>query len=143
MLYPLYKAIKDKLLHDVNDLKDVQWYNDQYNSIIHAEPLALVEFPEPVSITEISKQSDRGLCTVKVHIISKSVNEADNTVSDEQVLAQNTMEDSAITALKRFVPMNLTSVALGTSFKHTGLQTVHEYKGWLVTWLTFTTKIPV
>jgi hypothetical protein len=142
MLFPIYKSIKDRLASQVTDLKDIQWFNDQYAGIIHAEPIALIEFPDGLDIEAISKQSNRSLSSIRVHVISKSVSDSDDTISDSQVEKHEILVALVIAALNYYTPVSDTSVALGSKLIHTQYRSVHDYNGWLVTWLTFTTKIP-
>jgi hypothetical protein len=140
MYYPLYKAIKDRLVTELPDLKDVQWFNNQYAGVIHAEPIALIEFPSPVPVLEISKQTSRATIDVCVHIISKSMSDTDKSITDAQVKAHDDLGDAAVVALNNFAPV-YDSLSAGSKLIYSGFESDHSYIGWLVTKLSFTTKI--
>jgi hypothetical protein len=141
MLFPLYKSVKTRLALQVSDLKSIQWFNNQYEGIIHAEPLVLVEFPDGLDINEISKTSSRSDCSVRIHVISKSISDTDEDISDTQVETHDALVLAVTTALNHHTPLSEVEGPLGSKLIHTQYKIVHEYKGWLVTMLTFTTKI--
>lgn len=139
MFYPLYKSIKDRLVNQVAALKDVQYFNNQYESSIHAEPIALIEFPVPVPVPEISKQTSRAEFTIRIHVISKSVSDVDHSITDAQVKAHDDLTDSVITALKAYVPL-YSGAAAGTILVLATAQSNQKNAGWLVTMVDFTTR---
>lgn len=141
MLLPIYQSIKSHLKLQVTGLKDVQWFNNQYAGIIHVEPLALIEFPDVLDINEISKTTSRANCTIRVHVISKSITDSDDVISDSQVELHDALVLTITSALQHYAPLTETDIPLGSKLIHTQYQIVHTYKGWLVTLLTFTTKI--
>ncbi len=141
MFNPIYKSIKTRLKSQVTTLKDVVWYNNQYAGVFHAEPIALLEFPSELDINEISKSSSRSNCAIQVHILSKSVGDADSTISDDQVEDHETLCQSVVTALRYHTPLSETGTKLGSSLLYTHHKINQGYKGWLVTILTFNTKI--
>lgn len=139
MLYPHYKSIKGRLNAQVAGLKTIQWFNNQYAGIIHAEPLALIEFPDGMDVNAVSKNTYRTELPIRIHVISRAVSDSDEVIGDNQIEAHDDLVNEVLTALKHFIPASA-DVVLSTALAHTRYQTVHEYKGWLVTWLTFTTK---
>lgn len=54
MLNEIYKQVK-RCLNTVPGLQGVEWFNNQYQGIIHAEPVVFVEFPEPVVPDPVTK----------------------------------------------------------------------------------------
>lgn len=141
MLNPLYKSIKARLQLQVSAIKDIQWYNVQYAGVIHTEPLALIEFPNELDILNISKNTTRADCSIRVHVLSRSISDADNTIADTQVDSHDILVASVTTALNHYAPLTEAGLPLGSKLTLTTYKIVHDYKGWLVTWLTFTTKI--
>lgn len=141
MLFPFYTSVKSRLQNQVADLKDIQWYNNQYAGIIHTEPLALVEFPDAVDIVDISKSSCRVDITIKVHVISKAIADSDNAIPDSQVENHEDLVALVKTALKDYVLLDEDDVALGSRLVYRQYRIVQEYSGWLVNHLTFTTKM--
>ena len=139
MLYPHFKSIKERLGAQVGGLKTIQWFNNQYAGIIHAEPLALIEFPDGMDVIAVSKNTFRTEFPIRIHVISRAVSDSDEVIDDNQVEAHDALVNEVLAALKHWMPVT-DEGTLGTPLVHTRYQTVHEYKGWLVTWLTFTTK---
>ena len=140
MLYPHYKTIKERLTAQVPGLKTTEWFNNQYAGIIHAEQLALIEFPDGMDIIGVTKSTYRTKFPVRIHVISRAVSDADEVIGDDQLQAHDALVNEVLTALRLWLP-EANGVPLSTSLVHTRYQAVHEYKGWLVTWLTFTTKM--
>lgn len=142
MLTPVYKSVKARLAAQVAAIKDIQFYNRQEEGTIHAEPLALIEFPDELDIGSVSKTTDRALCTIRVRVISRVITDIDNTIPDAQVDAHSVITTAVITALKHHVLLSA-ATPLGSSLQHIGYRSVPDYKGWLVTWLTFTMKMVI
>ena len=141
MLYPIYKSIKARLQLQVTSLKDIQWFNNQYAGVIHAEPLALVEFRDELNIAEISKITTRANCAINIHVLSKAIGDSDGTITDNQVETHEALVAQVSTALRHWSPTSELGAALGSAFIYTTHKIDHSYNGWLVTVITFTTKI--
>ena len=140
MFYPFYKSIKDRLSDQVPGFKDIQWFNDQYSSgRIHAEPIAFIEFPDTINISGISKQSERSTIPITIHVVSKAMGENDASISDKQIQDHDLQADSVKTALDAY-QLTYLGQSLGTKLQQTGFRAGHEYKGWLVTKIFYTTK---
>ena len=101
MYYSLYKDIK-KLIADkfgilldpetgiVKDaakshLKDIQWFNDQYNGVVHTSPVVFIEFSR-LDISLETKQTNSTQINIRLHIVTEIMNESDGDVRDEDVL---------------------------------------------------------
>lgn len=141
MLFPLYQSIKSRLQLFVVDLKDIQWYNVQYAGVIHAECLAFIEFPEELQLEEISKNTTRSDVSVRIHILSRAIPDADNTIPDPQIITHDSLVQLIATTLRFYIPLNEAGQPLATKLFQRRYKIVHDYKGWLVTHLTFTTKV--
>ncbi|OGX23344.1 MAG: hypothetical protein A3K54_00060 [Omnitrophica WOR_2 bacterium RBG_13_44_8] len=139
MFYPFYKSIKDRIASQVKDLKDTQWFNDQYSSIIHAEPIVFIEFPDIVNEQWISKETSRAAIPVTIHVVSKSMADNDASISDAQVKDHDDLAVLVRDALKAY-QLTYAGSSLGSKLQLTGYQAAHQYKGWLVVKLFFTTK---
>lgn len=140
MLYPIYKSVKARLDDQVAAIKDIQFFNNQEQGVIHTEPLALIEFPDQLDIAAITKVTDRSLCVIRIRVITRVVTDIDNTIPDVQVEAHEVITAAVITALKHYTLLSA-GAPLGSSLQHIGYRTVPDYKGWLVSWLTFTTRL--
>lgn len=130
MLYSITKSIRAELLKRVKELRDVQKFNNQYEGIIHAEPIAFIEYPDPIEVLPISKQTRRADIDVRIHIASKILSDVDGVIPDKQQLAHELMALKAKNYLDGFLPS-----ADCTQLIFRSWQDVAEYKGWLVTWI--------
>ena len=138
MFYPHYKSIKDRLTSQVSALKDIQWFNEQYDSPALSECLAFIEFPDMVPVPSISKTTQRESIAVCVHILNKILSDKDGYVPDAQVLTHDAVADSAETALKNY-QLTYNGSPLGRPLQLTGFLVQHKSKGWLVTKIFFST----
>jgi len=140
MFYPFYKSIKDRITSQVTSFKDVQWFNDQYSSgRIHAEPIVFIEFPDIISISGISKNTDRSVVPVTIHVVSKAMGENDASISDKQLQAHDLLADGVRAVLDNY-PLTYQDQPFGDRLKPTGYRAAHEYKGWLVAKIFYSVK---
>jgi hypothetical protein len=139
MFYPFYKSIKDRIADQVKAMKDTQWFNDQYSSTIHAEPITFIEFPEIINFKGISKETDRSEISVTIHVVSKAMADNDASISDTQVKEHDDLAILVRDSLKSY-QLTYGGSSLGTKLQLTGYQAAHQYKGWLVIKIFYTTK---
>jgi hypothetical protein len=141
MLYPIYASIKARLTDQVAAIKAISWYNNQYKGIKVIDSAVLVEFPDPLNIEAATKTTDRTDLTIKIHYLTKCITDVDGTIPDAQVEAHETEVAAAIAALKHHQLLTTEGALIGRPLQHTKYQSIQDYEGWLVTWLTFTTKL--
>lgn len=141
MLFPIYKSVKERLAEQVSQLKDIALFNNQYAGLIHTEPLLLIEFPDAVDVTSVSKTHNRSLTSIRLHVISKGVSDADNTITDKQIEDHESLVSEVLSAADLFTPSDSDSISLSTKLQYIRYQKVNDYKGWLVTQLTFNLKL--
>ena len=101
MYYSLYKDIKGLIAEKfgilldpetgiVSDasnsrLKDIQWFNNQYEGVIHTSPVVLVEFAA-LDITAETKQTNSCQINIRLHVVSETRDESDGDMRDGDVL---------------------------------------------------------
>jgi len=139
MTYDIYKAIKDRITEQISEFRSVEKYVGQLDGTIHAEPACYIQFPDPIDVTEISKQTSRNPITIKVHVVSKAMRDTDSVVDDVQVRAHDALSAKIITELAAF-QLTKSDAALCTKMLYKQYEESTEYPGWLVTWLIFTVK---
>lgn len=138
MLYPIYKAVEAEL-KKIPELKDVQWYNAQYEGTIHTHPVAFVEFPDEVDIDHVSKSLEEGFVRIRVHVASKVIGRMDTAVPDIAIQQNEDIATEVKGHLKGLVPVWGAQVA--TRLKWVGWQHYHRWKGWMVTFVSFECKV--
>ena len=141
MLYPVYKSVKKRLTAQVPAIKAIQWYNNQYVGVIAAEPMVLIEFPSPADIEPLTKSTDRTELAIRIHYLTRAVSDADNMIPDSQVEAHEADVANVLATLKHYQLLDSEGVLIGKPLQYIQYRSVHDYEGWLVTWLTFTTKL--
>lgn len=132
----MYQALKTALVQ-VENLEDVQWYNNQYEGIIDIAPVVYVEFAaiEIDPVARMSGQTDLG---IQLHVVTEIVSEReghipDSVVEEHQVLAEEIVETLEGLCLPF---MNETTAPLELA----GWNSENRYNGWLVTMINLTTK---
>lgn len=138
MFYPIYKAIKDRLAAQVSALKDVQLYNNNFENVIHVEPLGYIEFPDPVEIREISKESDRATLNFRVYLVSKVYSDIDGAISDGAIENHDDIADDIMEALSGYTPV--ITGEKWSMIRAGYFQVVPDHYGWLVTQINFSTR---
>ena len=148
MYLQLYKAIKqhvacafgmelDPLTGMVSDtgespLKDIQWFNNQYEGVIHAIPALFVEFGE-LSFSHVTKTAQTTPISIRLHVVSEVMSESDGEIRDEDVAAHEAIARKVLQAMEEvrlpFEGGETRPIRLA-SWTHN-----HKYYGWMVTLL--------
>jgi len=138
MLNDIYTAIKLQLNTADEDLtlKGIEWYNVQYESTIANTPRIFVEFPEPLKIDAISKDTRRTPVKIRLHVVTQAITGTDGVIPDTLAEAHETTAMMAKNALDAFAPGNGSCGPL----KWSGWQHWHKYRGWMVTFVEFEAK---
>ena len=153
MFYSLYKDIKNLIAESFgivldpktgivadaskSRLKDIQWFNNQYEGIVHTSPVVLVEFSE-LDISPATKQTNTANINIRLHIVSEVKDESDGDVWDEDVewhekLAHDVLE--AVVRQRLSFEDHETRPLDPVSWRH-----YHKYNGWMVTLIELKTK---
>ena len=132
MFYPYYSSLKARLLDQVEALKDIQKFNDQYSGGNLSECVALLEFPETVNTPYITKTTQRETVPMCIHIVSKIMSDKDGYVTDEQYLQHDQVADAVNTAIKEY-QLVYAGENLARPVQITGYQDNVKVRGWLVT----------
>jgi hypothetical protein len=142
MLYGIYTAIKSHLT--ANDpftaIKGIEWYNVQYEGSIASTPRLFIEFPDALPFDDLGKEvAKRAPVKLRIHVITQALSGADGAIDDSVAL---THEDRAVwirDLLDNYLPEN----NICKTIHFVAWQHFHKYKGWMVTFLDFTTKITI
>lgn len=140
MLLNTFKDIREKL-SSIEEVKQIQWFNAQYDGIIHTSPVIFVEFPQKLPFDQFTKLSDRVLLTIRIHIVSAVVPGADNSIPDELIAQHEAIAQAAHQRLNG-VFLNFRDV-MTEPLKFGSYEHYHKYKGWMITFLEFSTKVLV
>ena len=84
MLYEIYTAIMAQLeaADTTNQLKGIEWYNVQYESIIANTPRVFIEFPDAVPFSQVSKDMRRAQLKVRLHVVTQAMPDASGVIKD-------------------------------------------------------------
>ncbi len=137
MLYEIYNAIKTRLntADTGHVLQGIEWYNVQYEASIATTPRVFIEFPDPLAITQLSKQTRSTPIKVRLHVVTQALPTADGVIDDATASAHEVVAEMVRTALEG---TGRDGVVLNTALQLTGWQHWHKYKGWMVTFVEFT-----
>lgn len=136
MYYSLYQALK-AVLTPIESVQDVQWFNAQYEGIIHIAPSVFVEF-SPLVITRETKLSNQIAIAIRLHIVSEVISESDNSVSDAQVEEHEALAHRVLDATDGLrLPFDESETR---PLQPSGWTHHHKYNGWMVTLIDLKTK---
>ena len=153
MYYSLFQSIKTEVAKSlglvINDqtgkvsnpasagLQDIQWFNAQYDGIIHIAPALFVEFA-PLVINRQTKQTNTTEISIRLHVVSQTVGESDGDVPDSDVGRHEDLAGRILEALEDkpllFLEDETRPLRLAGWTHH------HKYKGWMVTLIDLKTK---
>lgn len=153
MYYSLYKDIKGLIAEKfgilldpetgiVSDasnsrLKDIQWFNNQYEGVIHTSPVVLVEFAA-LDITAETKQTNSCQINIRLHVVSETRDESDGDMRDGDVLWHEKLARDVLDAVNGYrldFEEGKTRPLKLVSWEH-----YHKYNGWMVTLVGLKTK---
>ena len=153
MYLQLYKAIKqhvacafgmelDPLTGMVSDtgespLKDIQWFNNQYEGVIHATPSLFIEFGG-LDFSRTTKQAQTTPISIRLHVVSEVMSDSDGEIRDADVAAHEEIARKVLQAMEEVrLPFECgeTRPIRLASWTHN-----HKYYGWMVTLLGLETK---
>ena len=153
MYLQLYKAIKervacafgmdlDQLTGMVSDtgespLKDIQWFNNQYEGVIHAAPALFIEFGG-LDFSRTTKQDQTTPISIRLHVVSEVMSDSDGEIRDADVAAHEEIARKVLQAMEEvrlpFEGGETRPIRLA-SWAHN-----HKYYRWMVTLLGLETK---
>ena len=84
MLNQVFKLIKQKL-SDIEGIKIIDWFNDQYGGIIHTEPGIFLEFVGTIQTRQMSKEVDEYDVRLRVHLYSKLIMKEDKSFDEAKI----------------------------------------------------------
>lgn len=118
-------------------LKDIQWFNNQYEGVIHTTPTLFIEFGE-LSFSHVTKTTDATPISLRLHVVSEVLSESDGEIRDDDVAAHEEIARKVVDSLEGvrlpFEGGETRPVRLA-SWTHN-----HKYNGWMVTLIGLETK---
>lgn len=152
MYYSLYKDIKTILAtafgieldletgivrNGTEELRDVQWFNNQYEGIIHTAPVVFIEFSD-LDITDQTKQAKQTVIQFRLHVVTEVMDESDGDVADGDVWHHEALACKVLDALedcKLHFEGHETRPLRAFRWAHH-----HKYNGFMVTLIDLKTK---
>ncbi|MCD7838848.1 MAG: hypothetical protein LUG65_08050 [Clostridiales bacterium] len=153
MYYELYKSIKQLITDSLHlnvdpdsgqvigstpgGIQDIQWFNNQYEGVIHIAPCLFIEF-SPLVINRQTKQTNTTDIGIRLHVVSEVVSESDGYIPDSDVLQHEKLAHQALDSVE---DKPLTFLEEETrSLRLSGWTHYHKYNGWMVTLIDLKTK---
>lgn len=134
MLYETFDSVR-ALLSVITDLKTIQWYNAQYEGVIYVSPVAFVEFPERIPLSQVTGTVSRADLALRIHIVSACTALQDGSIADNIIQEHEAIAEQVINTLQgKQIKLKAST---STSLVSTGWQHYHKYKGWMVTFVDF------
>lgn len=151
MIFELFEQIREKLANAYgitisngeltpsadSPVKDIQYYADQYNGIIHAAPAVFVEI-DRLDFSQQTKQTRSTPIHITLHVVTEAASESDNNTPDEAFRAHEAIATKAQQALKDKTLLFEGGETRPLRVK--GRQFYARYQGWMVTLLELETK---
>ena len=153
MYLQLYKAIKQRVadafgleldpltgrVSDIGDspLKDIQWFNNQYEGVILVSPSLFIEFGG-LEFSRTTKQALTTPISIRLHVVSEVMSESDGEIRDDDVAAHEQIARKVAEALDEVrLPFENgeTRPLRLASWTHN-----LKYYGWMVTLVGLETK---
>ncbi len=157
-LNPLYKSIRRGIM-DLAVVENVDWFNG-YEAVQLHEVGCFVEFPDEINFEEISKSDTRADLRVRVHIYTKVLRDVDGYIPQAEGEAHDTLAllvrdqlrnkalavaDGDFYALNfdedDFYVFDETPEQLCKRLRFAGWRHWHYYKGYMITWVDYMTKV--
>lgn len=103
MLREIYLALKGRLSHDVAELRQVDWYLDQFDQydpeeVVLGTPVALIEF-HPIHWTTLSQNVQKAILTFSVHLATSTAYGDDMDMLDLTYIDHLSIESKIFVAL--------------------------------------------
>jgi hypothetical protein len=136
MLYQYYKAIKS-FVEPLSGVNSVEWFNNQYAGTIFNDKAVWVEFPQPVVIDDLTKDMERAMVKVRLHVVSRVLQKTDSAIPDAEIIIHEALSQSVLTVLRAQQLTNDSGTAITTKLRWAGWQHWHKYEGLMVTWIEF------
>ena len=84
MLLKVYNVLKARL-EGITGVKHIDWFNDQYEGIIHIEPGIFIDFPEPINLETLRGETQQGKLITRIHVYSKVIAMQDKSLNQEAI----------------------------------------------------------
>jgi hypothetical protein len=140
MIYPLYLAIKTELAKETF-LKNISWYNNQYEAGLVIDTCAFIEFYEDMLIDVNTKDSTVMDTPIRIHFAKKIVANTDGTIPDSDILTFDGQADSIVTRLKGFWPQTGGANITLRPLKLVKFASFQKQNGWQVFYIDLTTRL--
>jgi hypothetical protein len=131
MLLPVYNQIKQTLTA-ITAIKLIDWFNAQYDGIIHTSPCIFIEFPEQLNFQTLSRDVQQAELKIGIHLVSKVMSAQDKSI-DEASIAAHDVNCNEIYKLIQGKRDNTGDWLQYNSLNRTGYRHYHDLQGWFVT----------
>ncbi len=113
-------------------MKIIDWFNDQYAGVIHAEPAIFIEFPDALEFETLRQDVQQAEFTIRIHLASKAIQKQDRTISEDVIETHFNICDKIYYKLQGYRlqegDMLIFNSLARTNYEH------HQYmQGWMVT----------
>lgn len=135
MYNSMYQALKTAL-SQVNNLENVEWYNNQYEGAMRDEPMVMVEF-DPLEIEPVARMAGQTDIGIHLHVVTKAYTDLQENISDSTVEGHHALAEEVLETIEGYyLPFDG-----GTTrpLELVGWTPQYKYNGWLVTVINLTT----
>ena len=136
MILPHFNSLKSLIESNLNAIKKVDWYNEQYSRYkdlkANAFPIAYIEFPDKIYWEQSGNNAQKADVEISIHVVMFDLND-----SPEGVLA---ISDDVFKELNRQVLWNGTE-QLSTELIRSSSELVKSYDQLKIVIVTFRTNI--
>jgi len=132
MLKKVFDKLKERLAM-VPDVKLVDWFNNQYEGVIHAAPCIFVDFPKPITMGQLRGRVQHGLLTVRIHAVSKVVNRADYSIDPAGIELHEVLVDNIYAVLQQYSATENGSIPIFGTMSRNEVEHHPYNKGWMIT----------
>lgn len=137
-LYYIYETLRPVLLAAVPEAKVIEWFNNQYEGIIHATPAVFVEFPDELPMGQMGNGVDGADTIIRIHLVSKVLSGQDGQMNADNIREHFDGVKTIHSALRGWSHEGEVSCnsLLRVAMQH------HPYnKGWLITTQDYSTSL--
>lgn len=139
MLLAVFNEIKTKLT-GIDRVQLIDWFNNQYEGTIHAEPALFIEFPESLVMQQLNDKYQQALLTIRIHTVSKVLSAQDGSIDASSLQLHE--------AINRAVYLRLQGVKCSNDitpvFSHLSRVRYEHFqhdRGWMLTLQDFETIV--
>ena len=101
MLLKPYRILKDRLT-GIPNVKLIDFFNDQYSGIIHAQPGIFIEFHEDLNFETLNFKVKQAELKLRIHIYSKILTDTDKSINEANLETHEAIYNEVVNRLEGY-----------------------------------------